>query len=671
MKKIIIAISLSLLTCTTQAVDIKADIKTDKALEEELAYLHAENYVYSAGKKMQKIHDVAAAVFVISQEDIHRSGATNIPDALRRVPGLQVAQIDANKWAISARGFNGRFSNKLLIMIDGRAIYTPIFSGVLWNREDTLLEDIERIEVIRGAGAAMWGANAVNGVINIITKNAKDTQGILLTAGAGNQEQGFGSGRYGGRVGDNFYYRVYGKGFKRNHSITVNHENAQDDWANYQGGIKTEWQFSKQDTLTSQADIYQSHAGDKEDFVIPYPPFNVKGEPAPSQQRGGNLQTQWKHKFSDTSESALQIYYKHDDTQWHFISPLVVRERIANIDFQHRFNLLEQHDVIWGMGYRYLAYKANYSVKGAADPGTLQLFSGFLQDDISLLKEQLKLTIGARLEHNDFTGFEIQPNVRLLWTPDNKQSVWGSIARAVRTPSLFETRAKYITNTAPPTGSPLPAFISTTGNPQLKAESVLDYELGYRIQPTAEFSVDITAFYNKYSRLMTAEIFQPNLVIAPYPAIEIPVQVTNKMRGETLGIELTSQWQPTNWLKMQAAYSLLKMNLYTTQGNFADGALVEKDSPQQQVNFKTSLNLPYQFEFDGMLRYVDSVQNRQTPAYVAVDMRLGWKPMKNLEFSVVGQNLFDKQHSEFQEKTFEIPQTQIRRSVFSKVSVSF
>jgi len=663
MKKIILSLNLALANVAFAA-------NSDKALDDELAYLRAERYVYSASKKMQKVNDVAAAVFVISQEDIRRSGVTSIPEALRMVPGLQVAQIDANKWAISARGFNNRLSNKLLVMIDGRTVYTPIFSGALWNREDTLLEDVERIEVIRGAGAAMWGANAVNGVINIITKNAKDTHGALLTAGGGNQEKGFGSVRYGDKIGDNFDYRVYGKAFQRNHNVTLNRQNAADDWENYQGGFKTEWQLSKQDTLTTQGDIYQSRAGNKEDLVLNVSPFSVvRGVDSPAQQSGGNILTRWKHKISDTSETALQVYYKHDDTHWLFITPLKVHERTVDIDFQHRFNFLEQHDVLWGLGYRYYAYAANESVKGGAAPGNIQLFSAFLQDDINLLKDQLKLTLGARLEHNDFTGFEMQPNIRLLWTPDNKQSVWGSISRAVRTPSLFEARAKSLTNT-PPAGLPLPAVVLMTGNPQLKAETVLDYELGYRIQPLATLSIDVTAFYNQYNRLMAAEISPVVVTYSPLH-IEIPVQQVNKMKGETLGFELASQWHPVNWLKMQASYSFLKMNLHADKGMYADGELVEKDAPQQQFNFKTSVNLPYNVEWDSMVRYVDTVSNRQTPSYVAVDMRLGWKPLKNVEFSLVGQNLFDNLHPEFKDSLFELPQTQIRRSVFGKVSVSF
>jgi iron complex outermembrane receptor protein len=353
MKTTIMGMSLGLFICSAQAVDIHSD----KALEEELAYLHAENYVYSAGKKLQKVNDVAAAAFVISKEEIRRSGATTIPDTLRLVPGVQVAQIDANKWAISVRGLNARFSTELLVLIDGRAVYTPIFSGVFWHREDTPLDDIERIEVIRGAGAAMWGANAVNGVINIITKNAKDTQGGLISVGGGNQENGFGHLRYGGKIGDDFHYRVYGKGFKRNHNVTLNRENPADDTENYQGGFKTQWQLTSKDTLITQADIYHSRTGDIQDFAITTPPYALRGQDAPGKYKGGNIQTRWQHTFSDTSNMALQVYYKHDDSNLQRVTSAIEHEKTLDIDFQHRFRWLEQHDMMWGLGYRNFDHK--------------------------------------------------------------------------------------------------------------------------------------------------------------------------------------------------------------------------------------------------------------------------------------------------------------------------
>jgi iron complex outermembrane receptor protein len=675
MKKLIISACLSSSISTVQAVESTKNPKLDEFLAMPLEQLMTLNINTSVGKKAQSVKNSAAAVFVISHEDIRRSGVTSIPQALRMVPGLQVAQIDANKWGISSRGFNGRFSTNLLVLMDGKAIYTPAFSGVFWDREDTLMEDIDRIEVIRGAGAAMWGANAVNGVINIITKSAKDTHGGLLTGGAGNQEQGFGGIRYGGQVGDGFDYRLYGKGFKRNNNVTSSSENAQDDTENYQAGFKTQWQMSPNDTLVTQGDLYYSRSGDRENFALDFAPFVLKNQDAPAKRKGGNIQTRWQHKISDTSDTALQVYYKHDNSDWIFVNPFKMREKTVDIDFQHRFSWLEQHDIIWGLGYRYFGLDSVQSAKLGFNPSSrhLQLFSGFLQDDITLLKDRLKLTIGTRVEHNDFTGIEVQPNIRLLWTPDEQHSVWGAISRAVRTPNLSNQNLNRLTNTSPEDLG-LPSLMVINGNSEIKSENVLEYELGYRFQPTAKFSFDVAGFYNRYERLQAIEILAPRIVINPDLHIEIPAQFINKMRGESIGVELTSQWQANDWLKFQASYWFLKTSIHApaSQYGYILGENLEKDSPQQQFHVRASLNVPgYPVELDTQLRYVDSVPYYQIKDYVALDMRLGWMPVKNLEFSLVGQNLLDNHHPEFSNTISELPQTEIQRSIFGKVAISF
>ena len=671
MKKITLLI-LSVFINSLHAAETKPKQALDDFLAMPLEQLMTLQLNSSVNKKEQSVKDSAAAIFVVSNEDIRRSGATSIPDALRLVPGLQVAQIDANKWAISSRGFNGRFSTNLLVLMDGRAIYTPTFSGVFWGREDTMLDDIERIEVIRGAGAAMWGANAVNGVINIITKSATDTHGALFTAGAGNQEQGFGSARYGGKIGDNFDYRVYGKAFKRNNNKTISGENAQDDWENYQGGFKTKWAVTTQDTLITQGDIYYSRTGNKENFALSSGQILVNQD-SPTTFQGGNIQTRWTHKASATSETALQFYYKQDDSDWLLVTPFKLHEKTLDVDFQHRFSGLDSHDIIWGLGYRYFKYATNQSPKLSFNPtqGNLQLFSAFLQDDIALLPDELKLTLGARLEHNDFTGFEVQPNIRLLWKADETQTVWGAISRAVRIPNIASKSLDRLTNTVSEP-LPLPALVSASGNPQIKSETVLEYELGYRWQPTATLSFDVAMFYNNYDRLQAVEILSPNVVLTPTPHLEIPAQFTNKMTGESLGVELTAQWQPTDWLKFQPSYWFIKTSLHTPKNAvFSDGERAEGDTPQQQFHFKTSINLPQHIEVDTLLRYVDKVDYYTMPSYVALDLRVGWKPLKNVELSLVGQNLFERQHLEFSNTVSELPKTQIQRSVFGKVSFSF
>jgi iron complex outermembrane receptor protein len=570
-----------------------------------------------------------------------------------------VAQINANKWAITSRGFNDQYSFKLLVMIDGRTVYSPIFSGVYWQREDVPLEDVDRIEVIRGAGAAMWGANAVNGVINIITKKAKETQGGLITLGGGNQQQAF-SVRYGDKLGDDFTYRVYGKGFKRNNNITLAEQNAHDDWEGYQAGFKSEWQLSKADTLTTQGDIYRIRAGDIEKYPLPTAPFQLQNQDSPAHHRGGNLQTRWQHKYADDSEAVLQLYYIQHHNNRLFVTPHIDNDKTLDVDFQHRFHWLNQ-DIIWGLNYRYFSFNSNENFKITFNPTrqNLQLFTGFLQDDISLVKDKLNLTLGTRLEHNDFTGFEVQPNIRLLWTPDKKHSVWAAVSRAVHTPSLTDTGAQFrLTVPGLAAGS-----VIVSGNPNFKSESVLDYEIGYRAQLSPNFSFDFTTFYNKYHNTRLVRIAQP--YFSPPGYLNIPAQYTNNAKGETMGIELVTQWQPISWLKMQATYSVLKENVVVLNPNQG------RRSPHQRFNFKANLNLPFDIEIDPMVRYVDTDVSHNIPHYVAFDLRTAWHPTKNLEFSVVGQNLLDNAHLEYNDEAFEMPQTQIRRSIFGKMSVTF
>jgi iron complex outermembrane receptor protein len=632
---------------------------SDQTLKDDLAFLRAENYVYSAGKKMQSVKDIAAAIFVISQEDIHRSGASTIPDVLRMAPGLEVVKINANKWAISVRGFNDQYSSKLLVMIDGRTLYSPIFSGVYWQREDTLLEDVDRIEVIRGAGAAIWGSNAVNGVINIITKKAKDTQGALLTIGGGNQEQAFANARYGNKIGNAFDYRIYAKGFKRNHNFSLSGENTHDDLEGYQGGFKSEWRLNQQDTVLTQGDIYHIHTGDMENYPFSFTPSSLEKQDSSGRASGGNIQTRWQHKFSEVSDTALQFYYKQDDHNSLFVTPHVQHSKTLDVDFQYRLNLLKQHDIMWGLNYRYFEFSSSKDFKLSFNPAkqNLQLFTGFLQDDIVLLENQLKLTLGTRLEHNDFTGFEVQPNIRLLWTPSQEHSIWGAISRAIRTPSLADTSIRF--RLPAPN---LPAAVLVSGNPDFKSESVLDYELGYRGQFFSQFSFDITGFYNKYHRLRLAKVGEP---YSTGSYLEIPARYTNNAKGETMGIEVTTQWQPADWLKMQASYSLLKENVVVFFVNQAS------KSPHQRFHFKANLNLPFDIEIDPMLRYVDNDVSHNIPHYIAFDLRAAWKPTKNLELSIVGQNLLDNAHFEYSDEIFAMPTTEIRRSIFGKLTALF
>src|SRR6202165_2341930 len=391
--------------------------------------------VTSVSKRAQKLADAAAAIFVITQDDIRRSGASSIPEALRMAPGLEVARIDENKWAIGSRGFNGRFDNKLLVLIDGRSVYTPLFSGVYWNVQDVLLEDIDRIEVIRGPGATLWGANAVNGVINIISKKTKDTQSAVVTAGAGSEERGSGGFRYGSKIGDTSY-RAYGKYFNWGPSVYPSGMTAHDGWDALRGGFRADWTPAGADSLTLQGDIYRSKYG--ETLTGPSLSSPYSGTcPNNGKYSGGNILGRWNHS-SEGSSMSLQMYY--DNMTIADNSLFVDHQNIFDMDFQHGFHVGDSQQFVWGLGYRSIRDRNDSSFSVSLQPNqvTLNHFSAFVQDEISLVDNRLRLTFGSKFEHNDFTGFEVQPNARLLWTLTPNQSVWTAVSRAVRTPALTE-----------------------------------------------------------------------------------------------------------------------------------------------------------------------------------------------------------------------------------------
>lgn len=635
--------------------------------------------VTSVSKKPQRLANAAAAAFVISQDDIRRSGATSIPDLLRMVPGLQVARIDANKWAVSIRGFNGRFANKLLVLRDGRSVYTPLFSGVYWEQQDTPLEDIERIEVIRGPGAALWGANAVNGVINIITRKAEDTPGGLLTAGGGNQEQGFGSLRYGFNLSNDSDLRVYGKYANRGPGQYQNNTDAHDAWQTGSAGFRLDSVLSAQDTVTIQGDYY---AGSYDETYSLYnlatPGVPVKQQSA-ADANGLNLLTRWQRNLSDTDSLSLQFYYDHYRRG---MLELGETRDTADIDLQHHFKLGDRQDVIWGLGYRFThdhLTNSPYLVFADTDKGT-SLLSGFVHDEISLLPDKLSLILGVRLEHNDYSGFEVQPDARLLWTPSPHHSFWASVSRAVRTPSRGDEGVNYRFLTAPatPPSIPLPIRLEINGSSNFQSETVIAYELGYRTSPTPRISFDLALFLNQYDKLRVPQPGSVSMAELPTNIVQ-PYSLTNSMHGHTYGAELSANWKPYDWWRLQATYSYLCSIMNLDAGNSDRLAQVNRldaasGSPRHQGGIRSGFDLGKQVELDlwlravGRVEYIDDVS---IPGYVTMDARLAWKPLKSLELSLVGQNLFQRHHPEYIPEFINTTASETPRSVYGKLTWKF
>lgn len=590
--------------------------------------------VTSVSKKAEKFTTSPAAIEVITGENIRRSGAVSIPQALRNVPGLDVAQVDSRQWAISSRGFNSTSANKLLVLMDGRAVYTPLYSGIFWDAQDTLMEDLDKIEVIRGPGAALWGANAVNGVINITTKNTKETQGWLATGGYGSEERGFGGLRYGGKVNDNTYYRVYSKHFNRDDSKLINGNGGSDSWDMGQGGFRIDGGDADVNQFTFQGDMYGGNIDQPTNKHI-----LTKGE---------NLVGKWSHTLSDDSEAELRVYY--DRTFRNVPGTFLEKLSTYDVEAQHRFQLNDRQEIAWGLGYRYQDDRVRNSAVLAFLPGHLdtQIFSTFVQDEIILLPDLLRLTLGSRFEHNDFSGFEYQPTARLAWTPTSRQTVWTAVSRAVRTPSRIDR--DFFVPGAPP-------FTVLAGGPDFESEELVAYELGYRVQPFDPLFLSLATFYNQYDKLRSIEVGPPPIL-------------ANTLEGETYGAELSANYQMAEGWLWRAGYTFLQMELHQRSGSTdltSEGQ--EGDSPHNQFFLGSFIDLPSHWELDATVRYVDSLPHQHVRAYVAMDVRLGWRPTKNWEFSIVGQNLLDSRHPEF--GATPSTQKQIEQSIYGKITWQF
>lgn len=669
-------IAVMLGTCTaniSSAADIysNADQDSTNALMdmsiEELMNIE----ITTVSRRSQKISEVASAAFVITQDDIRRSGATSIPEALRMAPGVQVARMGTDKWAISIRGFNGRLANKLQVLVDGRSVYNPLMAGVQWEQLDTLMEDIDRIEVIRGPSAAVWGANAVNGVINIITKKAAETQGLFLTAGGGSFEHGFFGARYGGKINNNTPYRVYVKGFTRDSMTTViSGESANDDWHNARGGFRLEHTRGI-DQLTLQGDLfYNSHGSSLDKSVLSAP--IIQAAVARGDTLGGNIRLRWDRIYSEKSAIMLQTYYDRNDQR--LLTGFSDNTESFDIDFQHRFSFLDRHDLIWGANYRLYHNKVFDTELASFRPRqqTNHLASIYLRDEITLIPEYLRFTLGTRLDHNDFTGLEIQPNARLIWTPNGQNSVWMSVSRAVRTPGRSENDSQVNVRTlsaipgAPPSASS-PVLVQAVGSSSFNAEKLIAYELGFRHQFSPRASADIAAFYNDYSQLRDLSPGLPSFQSGLSPHLLLPIMLTNEATAHTYGIEISADWRPHNRWRLQGNYSYLEMNINSDsafkQIDATTGS-ADKVSPHHQVSFRSNYDFSEKIQLNLWLRYVSSVDLYNIPSYVTMDTKLAFRPTKNLELFLVGQNLLSENHREIVSDFIPSVPTTIPRGIY-------
>jgi iron complex outermembrane recepter protein len=628
--------------------------------------------VTSVSKTAEPLSRTAAAIFVITQEDIRRSGATNIPDLLRMVPGMDVAQIDSNTWAISARGLNGEFSNELLVLLDGRNLYTPTFGGVFWDVADVPLEDIERIEVIRGPGGSLWGANAVDGVVNIITKKTADTHGAMVVTGGGNVEEGFGTVQYGGSLGANTDFRVYAKYLNQNHFPGAGGQGGADGWHQTLGGFRVDSKLTPKDSLTVEGDIYTGRDGQ--------PTFTIPSIISPAPVRindqvdlaGGYLQTVWNHTYSSRSDSTLTVSYdtyERDDI-------LDEERKTFSADFQHHIAWGSRNDIVWGLGYRYTTSSTTTgALLFSLNPPDLntQLFSTFVQDQIALLPDRLYVTVGTKLEHNYYTGFGLMPNARLSYSFNDRRMVWASVSRALRTPARTDTaeRANFGGFT-PPLGPPI-AF-SLFGNPNFKDETLIAYELGYRSTISRRLSIDISAFYHAYGDQETTEPTAPFFETTPGPPHEVmPLTFENLMQGEEHGIEASADWKVTSRWTISPAYDFARVHMRVRPESKDTTTAPETNGsdPHVQAMLRSHLELARGFSWDASAQFVDRLTAQPVPSYTRVDTQLNWRWKERFSLSLVGQNLAEDHHIEFIDPVGATRSTEIKRGAYGKVAWTF
>lgn len=618
--------------------------------------------VTSATKTEESENQVAAAIYVISQADISRSGATSIPELLRSVPGLNVARLNSNSWAVTSRGFATDFANKLLVLVDGRSVYNPIFAGVEWDEIVLPMDEIERIEVIRGPGATVWGANAVNGIINIITKKAKDSLGGHVSAGGGSADHAVVNGRYGARIGEAGYARGYLSGISRGNFPSVANEQDYDAWKSAQGGFRYDTQLSSKDSLTVHGDsLTESEKGARTDFVTSSP-FTQLVE-KDGKIRADNVVGRWEHEDSRQSVFSIQAFAENVQRD---VALSHENRETFDLEVQHSFALEEGNKLTWGLGYRYLhALAANaatasiFGDKFIPISRSYDVTNAFVQDEIDLIPNTLKSTVGMKLEYRGYTGIELQPEIRFSYLPTATQTLWTSVSRAIRSPSQVERDINLplsVTEVKPG----LPAFAVLKGDRNAESEAMMAYELGYRYFPTPKMSFDAATFFNHYDHLYLAPPGTPIVSTAPpSPYIEIPLRFDPSASGDVFGIELLANYAPYPWWKLEGWYTYLQMNV--------DSSFSEL-TPVHEAYLRSVFTLENKLEIDPNLRFVDS--HSGIDAYTQLNLRLGYPLAKGLVVSLVGNDLLDSTHREFNSVSSK-PAALIDRSFFAKIDWNF
>jgi len=633
----------------------------DASLEQLL-----ETRVTTVSKKEQSLSRTAAAVFVIGPEDIRRSGALSLPDLLRMAPGVNVAQINAHTWAISIRGFNSRYSNKVLVLIDGRSVYTPVFSGVYWEHLDIPLEDIERIEVIRGPGASTWGANAVNGVINIITKSSKDTRGAMVTAVSGTETYASNTLQYGGAAGDHGAYRAFARYGHEGGSRLPGGSSAGDAWTRVHGGFRSDWDLSRSDGLMVEGEWFSDREGEMAGSSFLGGDLDP-GVPARSNDQGGDLMARWSHQLPGGSETELRAYYnEYRHTEFGVLDDT----RNFDIEFQDHLKLRSRHDVVFGAGYR----SSRSILDGAlvslvTAPWRDHLTSAFLQDEIAL-SEKVWLTPSIRAEHDSYIGFDLEPGLRLAWAPSARHTVWGAASRSLRQPAAVDTSINAIlSNSSPYPG--MEQIIRLIGNPHFHPEEANDYEVGYRAQVTKSLAIDLTSFLTSYHHLATLEPGSVTQTAGLPSIVDLTMHEENLSSALSYGGEVAATWSVLPRWKVSPTYSYLHLNIRKDPSSAATALLgADPLAPRHTAGVRSQVNLPGKVEFDQWVAWTGPIPDTGVPGYARLDIRIGRHLGRSIELSVGGQNLLRPGTMQFTDYTGFLA-SESERSVYGKIGWSF
>ncbi len=620
---------------------------------EQLA--NTEVRVTSASKKSESLNHAPAAIFVLSGEDIRRGGFSSIPEALRTVPGLYVAQEDSHSWIVAARGFSYAFNGKMLVLLDGRLLYQPLFGGVYWDTIDPPLEDIDRIEIIRGPGGTLWGANAVNGVINIITKKAAETQGLSVATSAGINEIYMVSLRYGGAIGNHAAYRLYGETLYGDATASATGVSQVNPWNFNEGGVRADWQISAKDKFSFDGQGYRGTVSTDE--------LNFAGPSAASPieldenvvMKGGHLMGRWTHDFSDRSRTDILAYCDW----WDRVDILGGDIRnTCDVEVQHNFSVTPRHSVIWGGSILTTAdtpsntFEISYSPPRRRDT----TYSMFGQYEVRVVPDKLRLIGGAKFEHNPYTGFEIQPQIRGVWTPTSASTLWGAISRAVHEPDQFYSGTNL--KAAEIAGGPLPVFIDLVGSPGLLSEVLRAYELGYRYQPGHCYSVDVAAFYNSYAKLVATGAPGPPVIFPDY--IAVPVPFINFGSGQTHGLEMSFDFRPVSRWSLTAGVTEFR-------GVSAPTGTQGIITPHHFLNLQSRFDLTRHFNFDSGYYYTDALPELGLPTLNRVDVGVSTRELAGFTFSIWGRNLQAAHHLENNSGEPYFPAGEIRRAIVMKM----